>query len=359
MSHFTILDDPDENWKNSEVMRNFVERMEKQAAEQDAEDPFGPNWRQELWENDPDNPDAHPNPDDYLDNLQRGKVSPDVPANPIYADNYSESYTLLNDDRKRFFQEVLEVDPATGPHYESLVASVELDRNSNKDLVKLKNGLSLEVMWAPSSSVGETHIELDDFNQVAKRVDFLMNANLGKEKEVDIFNANPLSRDGNAYYWYIVLPNDVELRWAAGVGRASSPSVYLPHDEIDKYHVFEVWILTPGYNDLVSFSWLEDVDFPWADNWWDKKDVGSYVQKEELLKIYEWLQKNSGKFVYANQNELALKKSAVKNDMFGTIDQLNKIASASTKYGNEKATYQIEMAAAKIRGLLNDLEDGE
>lgn len=42
-----------------------------------------------------------------------------------------------------------------------------------------------------------------------------------------------------------------------------------------------------------------------------------------------------------------------------TLNSLNKIAVESAKYGNETATYQIELAASEVKGLLNKLDEGD
>lgn len=41
------------------------------------------------------------------------------------------------------------------------------------------------------------------------------------------------------------------------------------------------------------------------------------------------------------------------------LDGLNKIASESVKYGNEKATYKIELAASQLKDLIDRLDKGD
>jgi len=56
---------------------------------------------------------------------------------------------------------------------------------------------------------------------------------------------------------------------------------------------------------------------------------------------------------------LDVEASATIADLRKAMVSLNKIASNSVKYGNESATYQIELIAANIKGLLEDLENGD
>lgn len=57
--------------------------------------------------------------------------------------------------------------------------------------------------------------------------------------------------------------------------------------------------------------------------------------------------------------ELKAELSLTRASLEIALDGLNKIASDSVKYGNEKATYKIELAASQLKDLIDRLDEGD
>lgn len=80
------------------------------------------------------------------------------------------------------------------------------------------------------------------------------------------------------------------------------------------------------------------------------------IQVEHVSTMEEFVDDFNSNSVTQAAQEPSLEAFELQASLEEVVGELNKIASSSTKYGNEKATYQIELAAAQIRDLLSDLE---
>lgn len=251
------------------------------VLEKVARDPFGPQWRKDLWEEDPLHPDAHPNPEAYLASVQRGDAQHGQPANPVWQKNYKEEYTLFEEDGEKLHNELVNN------------SNVSTGESGTSYIYTFPNGISVEIKRVPSSSLGTAPIPADDFGQVHARVNLLMNANFGNATDggsqgYDSFKdelfADTKPNPGlGGFSTAIQLGNGFYL--SAIDGRARSKEDFLNKDYL------EVAIVSPG--GLIGYQDFKDAGFPWAQHY--RSDQVAWIEIDEIAKITEWLKKNVDK----------------------------------------------------------------
>lgn len=261
----------------------LADRLDKVLISLAASDPFGPEWRGKLWEEDPFNPEAHPNPEDYLRRVQRGDIDKGQPANPMYQKGYIEKYTLFEEDAKLLHNDLIN---------DSIVSS----SGDTGYVYTFPNRISVEIQRVPSSSLGTAPIPTDDFNKVRSRANRLMRADLksfpsgggsgGLTSKDELFKNLTRTHGGlggGGHRTHIDLGSGFKI--------SAIDQYETSREEFKNADQLEVAIISPngilGYNDfkLAGFPWVDDFKF----------DQVAYIDTDEILKMVDWLKQNLDK----------------------------------------------------------------